>query len=357
MSSTDTTTGPPRRTTIEDVAAAAGVSVATVSRALRDLPNVAESTRARVRATAEALCYRPDPAASRLAAGRTGTITVAVPTISSWYFSTVVAGAEAACVEAGLEFQVIGVPNDEARDRLLDENRQLERRTDGLILVDIRVRPDQVASLERRNLGLATVGTSVNGHPSVCVDDVLVGEMAAEHLLGLGHERLAAIGGPTEDPMDFDVPKERRRGFERALTAAGQRLDDDLVVVGDFGITGGYAAMQVLLGREQPPTGVFAMSDEMAFGALLAMKERGLRPGHDVSIIGVDDHEFACVVELTTIGQPVVDHGARATQMLLASMNDGSKEVSSYDEVHRPSLDLIVRATTGPPRGSRPPRD
>lgn len=300
------------------------------------------------------MSYRPDPAASRLAAGRTGTVIVAVPIINSWYFSTVMAGAEAVCADAGLEFQVIGLSNDEARNRLLDEDRQIERRADGLILVDVRITPEQVASLERRNVGLATVGRSVHGHPAVCIDDEHVGRIAAEHLLGLGHERLAIIGGLADDPMNFDVPKSRRRGFEQELDARGISLDPGLVANGNFSVADGVEAMNDLLAHPHSPTAVFAMSDEMAFGAVTAMKSAGLNPGIDVSIIGVDDHEFSSVIDLTTIRQPVVDHGARAARLLLASMeaepNAGSATNASF--VHRPELELIVRATTGPPNAT-----
>ena len=157
----DPPTGPTRRLTIEDVATAAGVSVATVSRALRGLPNVTPSTRQHVQDVADRLDYLPDPAAARLAAGRTGTVTVAVPSLNGWYFSTVVAGAEAVCADAGLEFQVVAVASPAQRNRLLDESRRLERRTDGLILVDITIEPHQVESLEQRRIGLATIGSNV----------------------------------------------------------------------------------------------------------------------------------------------------------------------------------------------------
>jgi len=146
---------PPRqRTRIEDVAAAAGVSVATVSRALRNLPNVAETTRHRVIEIAAELNYRADPAAARLAAGTTRTITVVVPHLSSWYFSTVIAGAEAVCSEAGYECLGLGVGTFEKCNQLLEEQSHFERRTDGLILVNIP------ATAEQRSRACPSSGTS-----------------------------------------------------------------------------------------------------------------------------------------------------------------------------------------------------
>jgi LacI family repressor for deo operon, udp, cdd, tsx, nupC, and nupG len=352
-----------RRLTIEDVAAEAGVSVATVSRALRGLPNVTPATREHVQEVADRLDYRPDPAAARLAAGRTGTVTVAVPSLSGWYFSTVVAGAEAVCADAGFEFQVISVSSPLQRHRLLHESRRLERRTDGLILVDISIEPEQVASLERRRIGLATIGSNVIGHPSVCIDDEMVGAVAAEHLVGLGHERIAVIGGRPDGPMSFDVPDARWRGFRRTLRDAGLDVAPATVLNGNFTLEGGYEATLALLDGPVAPTAVFAMSDEMAFGALMAVDERSLEPGVDISIMGVDDHEFSRVVDLTTVHQPVADHGSVAARLLIAAMTeteptrrrtwprltDDLAELVRGAVPFRPCLTLVERSTTGPP--------
>ncbi len=337
----------PRRATIEDVAYAADVSVATVSRALRGLPNVADATRERVRAAAVALNYRPDPAASRLAAGRTKTVTVVVPTLNGWYFSTVVAGAEGVCADAGYEFSVIGLPHDDDRDRLLSAETDLERRTDGLLLVEIPISDAQFESLNQRGIAIATIGNATTSHPTVHIDDEAVGRLAAGHLAALGHRRIGVIGGLHYEPGAFDVTAARRRGFESGLADAGRALDPELVERGDFGIDSGQRAMAALLDRARPPTAVFAMSDEMAFGALMELRVRGLRPAVDVSLVGVDDHEFSRVVELTTIRQRVVDHGAAAAGALISTITGDGEGV---EDVHLDApIELVVRATTGPP--------
>ena len=158
-----------RRARIEDVAAAANVSVATVSRALRNLPNVAESTRRRVVEIADELEYRADPAATRLATGRSRTVTVVLPHLASWYFSTVIAGAEAVCAEAGYECLVLGVNTIEGCDRLLAPSAHLEHRTDGIVLVNIPARPEQATSLRERGLALVTLGTQTPGCPAILI--------------------------------------------------------------------------------------------------------------------------------------------------------------------------------------------
>lgn len=331
-----------RRATIEDVARLAEVSVATVSRALRGLPNVAESTRARVTAAAAQLKYRPDPAASRLAARKTKTITVGVPKLNTWYFSNVVAGAEAVCNEAGYEFQVIAIGSLDARDRLLDDDHHLERRTDGLILVDIEPALEQAAALSERGVALATIGHALDGHPAVRIDDHHVGALAADHLLSLGHRRIGVINGLDDDPMNFVVPRSRQDGVAETLAAHGADLDPGLIAEGNFSLGGGYEAMCRLLTNDEPPTAVFAMSDDMAFGAMMAASESGRSVPDDVSIIGVDDHEFARVVGLTTIRQPVAEHGACAATLLMEAM---SPEPPPADTV-QPQVDLVVRDTT-----------
>ncbi len=333
---------PDRRIGIEDVAAAANVSVATVSRALRHLPNVADSTRERVIDIAEAMGYRPDPAASRLATGRTRTVTVVVPHLSSWYFSTVIAGAEAVCAEAGYECLVLSVGTIAGCNQLLDEPNHLERRTDGLALVNIPASEAQAESLRRRDVALSTVGTRTRGHPAVLINDVSAGRMATEHLIELGHERIGLISGEHDDPMNFAVPLRRQEGFAAALADAGLEFDEALVRSGNFGIDGGQEAMAAMLDRPDPPTAVFAMSDEMAFGALMALTERGLRPAVDVSLIGVDDHDVARVVGLSTVRQRVASQGAAAMRALLARLADPSTPETVVDS----PLELVVRQTT-----------
>lgn len=329
---------------IEDVATAANVSVATVSRALRGLPNVAESTRRRVLKVATDLDYSPDPAAARLAAGRTRTVIIVVPHLASWYFSTVIAGAEAVCNESGYEFLVVAVGNQAECDRLLDRAR-LERRADGVVLVNIPASDQQAASLRSRGVALSTIGTRSAGSPSVFIDDVEVGRLGASTLADLGHRRIGLISGLGGDPLNFAVPKRRTAGFVAGLSTFAITLDEDLVVGGNFGIDGGQEAMASLLDLPDPPTAVFAMSDEMAFGALMELNERGLVAGRDISVLGVDDHEFARVVSLSTIRQHVAAQGAAAARALIATMTG----VPVTIEPVMSSIELVIRATTGPP--------
>jgi LacI family repressor for deo operon, udp, cdd, tsx, nupC, and nupG len=342
MDASTTTTSRRDRSTIEDVALAAGVSVATVSRALRGLPNVAESTRVKVQQIAADLNYRADPAASRLATGRSKSVAVAVPLLNGWYFAHVVAGVEAVCAEAGYDTIVIGLGVKGTNLGLLDGSDALHRRADGLIVVDVSLSPEHVAGLRSRGLQLVSVGPVLDGIPSVGIDDIAVGELAAGHLLDLGHRRIALIRGELVDPYEFVVPHLRQQGFEAAHADRGLTPDHTLYADGSFTIEGGYDAATALLSRPERPTAIFALSDEMAFGAIHAARDLGLRIPEDVSIIGVDGHDAAPVVGLTTVQQDVEHHGARAARLMIAELNGEPVEAIRYNDPIR----LVERAST-----------
>ena len=335
----------PDRTTIEDVAAAAGVSVATVSRALRGLPNVATATRERVSTIAEQMSYRADPAASRLATGRSRSIAVVVPLLSGWYFSQVVSGAEAICAVTGYDMIVVGVSDDAARRSLVDAAASIHRRVDGVIFVEIPLSDSDVASLDQRGLRVVTVGQTTDRFPSVGVDDVRVGELATSHLVDHGHTRIGLIGDQRVNPLGFVVPMMREEGYLRSLRRAGIEPDAGLHVAGSFSLMGGKTAMAELMQLPVPPTAVFAMSDEMAFGALLALKEAGRTAPRDLSIVGVDDHDLSVVVGLTTVRQSVPDHGSCAARLLINQLEG----LPSAAERHDGGIELIERETCSMP--------
>jgi LacI family repressor for deo operon, udp, cdd, tsx, nupC, and nupG len=332
------------RATIEDVALAAGVSVATVSRALRGLPNVAESTRIRVRETAIELRYRADPAASRLATGRSRSIAVAVPLLNGWYFSHVVAGVEAVCAEAGYDTIVIGLAGKSARHGFLRDDECLDRRADGLIVVDVSLPEADIERIHALGLRLVSVGPELTGSPSTGIDDIAVGELATCHLLELGHHRIGLIGGTTVDPYEFIVPHLRRQGFERAHVRASLDPDPDLSAIGDFTVQGGYDAGVTLLRRAARPSAIFVQSDEMAFGVLHAARDLGIAVPGEVSVIGVDDHDVSAAMGLTTVHQDVEEHGARAARLMIDLLDGVEVDFARHDEPIR----LVLRSSTGP---------
>jgi LacI family repressor for deo operon, udp, cdd, tsx, nupC, and nupG len=330
------------RATIEHVALAAGVSVATVSRALRGLPNVAVATRLRVQEVARELNYRADPDVSRAASGRSHTVAVVVPMINSWYFSNVVAGAEAVCAESGYDLLVVSATTTATRRDVVATVEALHRRVDGIIFAEVPLAAEDVEDLRHRRLGVVTIGQDTSIYPAVRIDNVHIGEVAVEHLVELGHRHLGILGAQAEDPTDFDVPARRIDGARAALAAVGVQLDPTLVASGEFTVDGGRQATLELLSRPDPPTAIFALSDEMAFGAVQAARELGVVVPRDLSLVGVDDHEVSQVLGLTTVRQRVAEHGAVAARALLRRLGGEQGSV----EPTAPEPELVVRTST-----------
>lgn len=331
----------PGRARIEDVAAGAGVSVATVSRALRGLSNVAPATRERVVAVAESLHYRADPHASRLAAGRTQTIGMGVPLLGAWYFSQVVAGAEAVLAAEGYDLLLVGIGSGEERKRVVREWTLLQKRVDGLILVDLRMDTDEIDALAFGDAHVVTVGDQYGQFPSVTVENRDAARRAVEHLVGLGHRRIGLIGDGPGGALTFSVPAERRAGYRDALETAGVPVDPSLDVPGDFSVDGGAEGMLQLLALPRPPTAVFAMSDEMAMGALKVLRAKGVAVPTEMSVVGFDNHELSDAFGLTTMAQPVVGSGGLAARFLLDRFGGDRTAHHLVEDTH-----LIVRETT-----------
>lgn len=336
--------------TIRDVAAAAGVSTATVSRALRGLPHVDTETRDRVFKVAAELDYVMSPSASRLASGRTGSIAVITPYIARWYFSEVLAGVETVLQDAALDLLLFttGDPDDEAR---IPPERRLRRRVDGVLVIALPVEDPDVEGLLRIGLPVSLVGTASRGVPSVAIDDVEAARVATDHLIALGHRRIGVIGG-RPIPGAFTPENDRLVGYRMALEKAGLAPEPWVEVFGYFTIDGGEQAMTALLALPDPPTAVLAMSDEMAFGALQALRAHGLRPGADVSVVGIDGHDLAPLADLTTVAQPVRRLGRTAALALVDQLYRGDTDAGRppAPPIVLPTR-LVVRGSTGPPPG------
>lgn len=333
---------------IGDVAARAGVSVATVSRALRGLPNVAPSTRERVLAAAAELRYVADPHASRLAAGRTRTVGIVVPLLTPWFFTQVVSGTEAVLAAAGYDVLLYNVGGADGRERFLAE-LPFRKRVDGVIVIDLPLSEQEQGRFAETGLPCVLVGVTSTRFPSVTIDNVAAARKAVQHLVELGHERIALISGLPDEPFEFKAPLERRAGYRQVLAEAGLSPRPELDVPGNFSTQGGEEAMAHLLAGGHPPTAVFAESDEMAIGALEGVRDAGLGVPQHVSVVGFDDHDMAQYVGLTTVRQPVSEQGEVAAGLLLECMRGGDAAPSS---VVMPTT-LVVRTTTGPNRTVR----
>ena len=331
--------------TIRDIAREAGVSTATVSRALRGLPNVDPTTRAKVQAVAERLDYVVSPAASRLASGRAGSIAVITPFVARWYFATVLSGVERVLARSDLDLLLFSV-GDPSEVHRVPPHKRLRRRVDAFLIIALEAESPDLRELFEVDLPVTLIGSAHEGISSIAIDDVAGARTATQHLVNLGHRRIGIISGRAL-PAPFAPERDRVDGYLQVLNHAGIGVDSDLMAYGHFTVEGGQTAMTSLLSVPDPPTAVFAISDEMAFGAMRALRSHGLQPGVDVSIVGFDGHDLSDLLDLTTVVQPVEELGARAARLLLETVADPSRPANAETLATR----LVVRGSSASPRG------
>jgi DNA-binding LacI/PurR family transcriptional regulator len=343
----------PRGVGIVDVAARAGVSAATVSRALRDDPAVTAATRAKVRAAAQELGYSPSAFAAALASGASNTVGVVSPWMSRWFFATVIEGINDVVAAHGYDLMLYPVGVASGSDARHFNALGLDKRVDGVIGLAMTERLRFAATLRR--LPIVTVGTSTDGFAGVQVDDAEVGYLATRHLLELGHRRIAFVGLDPDDIYGFNVADDRYGGYLRALAEFTVPADPALRIVAGFETEGGEAGFEELLARAgfEPaklPTAVVAVSDELAIGLMFAARQWGVRVPQDLSVVGVDDHDMARYFGLTTVAQPVIEQG-RLAASILCDLMAGAPLPNPAVRRLRPGL--VVRASAVEPRPGR----
>jgi DNA-binding LacI/PurR family transcriptional regulator len=223
----------------------------------------------------------------------------------------------------------------------------LEKRVDAALLVTLALDSSERQALRDLGRPVALVGGRT-GFPSVSIDDVQAGQAATQHLLELGHKRIAFVGLDRAAQGTFHVASDRRKGYRLALRCADISVDPRLEVPGDFTVAGGRRAMRELMALDDPPTAVFAASDEMAMGCLHAIRLAERRVPEDISVIGIDDHEMSTLHDLTTVAQPVVEQGRIAAELLLGLLRGDTPPAADVVVPTR----LVVRSTTAGPNNS-----
>lgn len=335
------------RVTLADVAARAGVSEATASRSLRGVSKVSQVTRERVLDAARDLSYVTALQALTEQAGPRRTVAVIVPFITRWFFGTVTSAAVDYMRDRGYDVLLYHLGNADIRDHFF-QRMPLARKVDGILSLSMPLTEEHTLSLRSIDMPLVSVGSTIPGSPSVGIDEAAAAKSAVSHLLHLRHERIALIAGTPDDFwFEFAPSNARQLGYEQALGAAGIELDPRLVVSGPHGIQGGAAAMAELLSGPVMPTAVFAEYDELALGALWALRRAGLRVPQDMSVVSIDDHEMAPILDLTTVAQNVERQGQAAAQMLLQLL--GAEVGAPPQERMVLPTNLILRGTTAPP--------
>lgn len=327
--------------TIDDVASLAGVSAATVSRALRGLPNVAAATREKVRRAADLLDYVADPAASALAAGRTSTLGLVVPGVGRWSHARMLELIQDVALEAGYDVLPVTVSSAGVRDSILARH-PFRRRVDGLVVAEVPFDEVQVSRLAEGR-PLAAIGLALEGVDTVCADEFAGIAAATDHLLALGHRNIAYVGSASHEDH-LVAPGARRAGFVATLEAAGVDHPEHRLVESQLSATGGAAAMSLLLDEPQPPTAIVVASDEMALGAMEVARLRGLSVPDDLSVIGVDDQPVAQFVGLTSVRRDVPRLAQTAARWVLERLADPATSPAPRHLVVR--TDLVKRGST-----------
>jgi len=323
---------------IREVARVAGVSVATVSRALSHPDKVSDASRKKVEDAIEKVNYRPNMLARNFRSARSYSLVVLVPDISNPFFSQVIRSVELQAQKKGYSVLLGDTQDNSTREK--EYIRLVETRlADGII----QLRPASEEFNQTRKFSfpyLHLCATESTPGPCIRVDNVTAFEHMVEYLISLGHQRIGLITGLKGNPHTVD----RMKGYRKALEKAGIAFDDRLIAEGEYTIWSGVNAANTLCKLPESPTAIACMNDEMAIGAIQSLKSHGYQVPDDISVTGFDDISYAryCDPPLTTIAQPAGDMGAIAVDLLLRLIEG---DILEQDE-HVMPYDFIVRKST-----------
>jgi LacI family repressor for deo operon, udp, cdd, tsx, nupC, and nupG len=336
----------PPPSSMADVAARAGVSISTVSRALRGSSLVSASTMARVVQAADELHFSVSRVASSLASGKLNRIAVLLSgSLGSWFNGCLLDAIYAALHERHQELLIYRTLSWGERDQFF-ATLPARRNADALIVGSLELTADQRQRLQDLGMPLVFVNQRRAGSVSISVDDAAGAEIAAQHLLNLGHRRIAFVGY-AHDPATRPSSANRLVGYRRVMAAAKVPAREHQVVTTARDDNGADVVRQ-LLGRAKPPTALLVESDDLAMRVLAALWRVGLRTPQDISVVGFDDHAMADTFGLTTMAQPVAQLGQQAADLALA-LAAGKPPRRRVVTV---PASLVLRATTGRPAES-----
>ena len=338
---------------IKDVAVLAQVSTATASRALSGRGPVSRETRERVLRASAQLKFVPSANAAGLASGRSRNIGVIVPGVDRWFFAKVVRGISEELLDEGYDLSLYTTGGSHEHQEKVLADYLLRQRLDALVPVALELTAHERERLLAIGRPVVGVGGAMPGVFTVGIDQDAAGALATGHLIGLGHRRIAHLTGGSDPERDFGLTGTRRGGFEREMNDAGLEIRRSWIIESDFTLNDAYARCKVLFAGRERPTAVFAASDEMAAGAVLAARDLGLRVPDDVSVVGVDGHELGEVLGLTTVRQFPERQGARAASRLLQQLGSGGPAGDPHHEMV--DTEFVVRSSTAAP--PRPARD
>lgn len=329
--------------TIRDVAAKAGVSVATVSRVFNQKGPIREDTIRRVMDVASAMQYVPHAGARSLSTRSTRTLGVLLPDLHGEFFSEVIRGVDVAARQRGYHILVSGSHSDaEEMSAML---RALRGRVDGLIVMSPDLGLGSISRALAPDTPVALLNCAASGRRTIRIDNYNGAHAMTDHLLALGHRRIAFITGPERNAD----AAERRRGYREAVEAGNAEA---IEIAGDFIEDSGHRAVPRILAMSPRPTAIFAANDAMAIGALRALREARVRVPEDLSLAGFDDVPIARYLTppLTTVRVEIAEMGRRAVDYLVNTLETGSDGSRKHDLI---AATLVVRESCGAHLGGR----
>ena len=282
--------------------------------------------------------------ARRLSLGKTLTIAVVAPFFTRPSYVERLRGVHTVLAESQYEFVLYNIETPEAWAAYLGKPRGQERH-DGLLIMTLRPYKSALPSLVNTGMPIVFVDCDQEGFSRVIVDDVLGGQLATQHLIDLGHRKIAFVGDRLDSEFNFVANLCRFRGYQKSLATADIPFQESYHQQGEHGVREAQAMTHRLLDLPEPPTAVVAASDTQASGVLAAARERGLRIPEDLSVVGYDDIEIAEYLHLTTIHQPLFTSGVEGVELLLRMLSGGKSEQQC---INLP-LELIRRGTTSAP--------
>ena len=326
---------------IKDIAEAANVSPSTVSRALNDHPRISEKTKQYIQALAKEMGYIPSAIARDLVGGRSATIGVAISDFLDPFYSEIIAGIEDIAIANNYHIFVSSFYRDQQREMAL-LNTFYERRLAGIIVAGSVIDDHYLTFPHLDSMPIVLINCPAFPF-SVSADKVLGARLAVEHLINLGHRRIAHV----RHRHDYETAQLRLTSYRETLNQHGIPVEDRYIVAGDERFTGGVRAVDRLLALSEPPTAVFCFNDMTAVGVINALLRKGFSVPDDISVVGFDDLDIASFYypALTTVHQPIYRIGREAAKMLSALI-EGKKKIRA--QIMEPRL--IIRDSTGPPR-------
>jgi LacI family transcriptional regulator len=324
--------------TIHDVAARAGVSVATVSRVLNGNELVREETSRHVRAAVKSLRYVPNVAARSLSIRRSQTIGIVLPEVHGEFFSEIIRGIDLAARAKGYHILVSGSHSDPAQ--MLDVVDTMRGRVDGLVVMAPDVTLTPLEELRARDTPMVLLNSTGPNSDAITIDNYGGAGAMMRHLHALGHTRIAFVCGPQQNAD----ARERLRGYRHAMRGLQASSLRALEYTGNFTEVSGFAAGEKIVGSKSLPTAVFAANDSMAVGVLASLAAAGIKVPQSVSVVGFDDIPIARYVAppLTTMRVDIAELGRRAFALLLDAISDSRVHAARHERV---ATTLIVRSS------------